>query len=78
MHVPNRASPPRSADRAPPATAEVRMCHGRYPRARAAAGLLGRRGLVRRGAFGAGANVVFVHTGGTPAPFACTGMFEDL
>lgn len=34
--------------------------------------------LGRRGAFGAGANVVFVHTGGTPAPFACTGMFEDL
>ena len=42
---------------------------------KALAGLIG---LVRRGAFGEGENVVFVHTGGTPALFAYTGMFEGL
>ena len=35
-------------------------------------------GLVREGAFGKEENVVFVHTGGTPALFAYTGMFKDL
>ena len=35
-------------------------------------------GLVREGAFGKEENVVFIHTGGTPALFAYTGIFKDL
>ncbi len=42
---------------------------------KAFAGLVG---LVRRGTFGKDENVVFVHTGGTPALFAYTGIFKDL
>ena len=42
---------------------------------KAMAGLIG---LVRQGVFEKDQNVVFVHTGGTPALFAYTGMFKDL
>ena len=42
---------------------------------KAMAGLIG---LVRQGAFERDRNVVFLHTGGTPALFAYTGIFKDL
>lgn len=42
---------------------------------KAMAGLIG---LVRQGVFTKDQNVVFVHTGGTPALFAYTGIFKDL
>jgi len=42
---------------------------------KAMAGLIG---LVRQGVFAKDQNVVFIHTGGTPALFAYTGIFKDL
>ena len=40
--------------------------------------LAGLIGLVRDGFFGPDQNVVFLHTGGTPALFGYTGIFKDL